>query len=240
MGDRARVLILAGTAEARRVCGACADLDILASFAGTTQDPCDLGVPTRIGGFGGAAGFRAALNGVAAVLDATHPFAARMTARTVEICRAAQVPYLRLSRAPWPAQTGWTHHVDALCCAAALPPAARVLLTTGPGSLPAFEGRGLRLFCRRIDRAPFRNDVDWIIGRPPFTQDAERATLATHRITHLVTKNAGGSRAKLDAARALGVAVHMIDRPAPAGGEETYDIQHAIAFVRRFARPIAR
>ncbi|CTQ50538.1 precorrin-6A/cobalt-precorrin-6A reductase [Jannaschia donghaensis] len=234
-----KVLILAGTREARRVCAACTGLDVLASLAGVTERPFDLAVPTRHGGFGGDDGFRAALDGVTGVLDATHPFAAHMTARTVRICAEAGVPYLRLTRAPWPVTAGWHRHVDAAACARALPPKARVLLTTGPGSLPAFEGHGFRLFCRRIDPAPARKDVDWIIGTPPFTEDAERATLTANRITHLVTKNSGGDRAKLDAATALGLSVHIIDRPAPAGGEETHDIDHAIAFVSAHARQLA-
>lgn len=234
-----RVLILAGTAEARAVCGAVADCDVLASLAGVTEAPGDLGVPTRRGGFGGAEGARAALNGVAAVLDATHPFAARITARTQAICARMGLPYLRLTRPAWVAEPGWRRHGDMAAAAAALRPGARVFLSTGPGSVEAFTGRGLTLFCRRIDAAPKRDDVTWITGTPPFAEDAERALFTLLGITDLVTKNAGGSRAKLDAARTLGLATHIIDRPAPAGGEETHDIDRAIAFVRAHARKLA-
>ena len=227
-----KVMILAGTGLARRVCAAVADCDVLASLAGVTEVPCDLEVPTRIGGFGGEAGFRAALDGVSAVLDATHPFAARVTERTVRICREMGVPYLRLQQPPWPNDPTWHVHATTAAAADAIPTGARVFLSTGPGSLVPFLQRGLHLWCRRIDHAPTRDGVTWIVGRPPFTEDGERALFALLGVTHLVSKNAGGARAKLDAARDLGLAVHMIARPKDPGGEETHDIDRAIAFVR--------
>ena len=231
-----RVLILAGTREAREVCAACAGLDVEASLAGATAVPRDLGVPTRIGGFGGEAGFRAALAGVSAVLDATHPFAARMSARAAGVCAALGVPHLRLTRAAWPDMPGWRHHRDAEEAAAALPGGARVLLATGPGSLGPFLGRGLDIWCRRVDPAPPKPGVAWIVGSPAVVEE-ETALLARHAITHLVAKNSGGNQAKLDAARTLGVAVHMIGRPPRVAGEETHDIARAIAFVRAHAGP---
>ena len=230
-----RVLVLAGTGMARRVCAACAGLDVVASLAGATAAPAELAVPTRVGGFGGDAGFRAALDGVAAVLDATHPFAARISERAARLCGEAGVPYLRAVAAPWAAEASWRRHPTAGAAAEALAPGTRVLLTVGPGSLAPFLGRGLALWCRRIDPAPPRDGVAWIVGRPPFVSGEERETLARLRIEALVTKDSGGDRAKLDAAAALGVAVHVIDRPPPGPGEETHDIARASAFVREHA-----
>lgn len=230
-----RVLILAGTSLARQVCAAVADRDVLASLAGVTQAPAPLGVATRTGGFGGEAGFVAALDGVSALLDATHPFAARITARAVRVCAARGLPYLRLVPPAWPRDPEWVYHADAETCARALPPGARAFLSTGPGSLDPFLGRGLRLWCRRIDPAPAREGVAWITGRPPFAEAEERALLDRLGVTDLVTKASGGGRAKLDAAGALGVAVHVIARPPSPGGEETNDIHRAIAFIRTHA-----
>ncbi|MEM8850687.1 MAG: precorrin-6A/cobalt-precorrin-6A reductase [Pseudomonadota bacterium] len=229
------VLVLAGTAEARAVLARARGLAVLASLAGRTAAPVDLGVPTRTGGFGGEAGFRAALAEATAVLDATHPFAARMTERAVRICGNLGVPYLRLTRPGWGALG--QRYADERACARALPAGATVFLTTGPGSLPAFEGRGLRLLCRRVDPAPARAGVTWIVGMPPFALAQEMETLRTHGVTDLVTKDSGGARAKLDAAATLGVAVHVIDRPASPGGEETHDIERAVAFLRRYGTP---
>ncbi len=238
---KGHVLILAGTREARLVCAACGGLDVLASLAGVTREPRALGVPVRVGGFGGEAGFRAALEGVAAVLDATHPFAVRISARAAAVCGEVGLPYLRLSRAEWTTEPGWRRHADAAAAARALPDGARVLLVTGPGSVGAFLGWGLRLWCRRVDDAPPQPGVEWLVGLPGGARD-ERETMERLGVMHLVTKNSGGERGKLDAARALGVAVHMIDRPpSPQGavaGEETHDIDRAIAFVRAHASPL--
>ncbi len=231
-----RVLVLAGTAEARRVLARARDagLGVVASLAGRTEAP-DLGVPTRVGGFGGEAGFRDALADVSAVLDATHPFASRITARAVRVCDDEGVPYLRLTRPAWPSERDWACHRTEAECAAALAAQARVLLTTGPGSLAPFLGRVAALWCRRIDPAPAVPGVTWVVGRPPFAQADEDALLASLGITHLVTKNSGGARAKLDAAHARGVAVHVIDRPPNPGGEETHDIDAAFDFLRRYS-----
>ena len=97
-----KVLLLAGTAEARELAARLADAGIpaLASLAGATRRPEPLPLPTRVGGFGGAEGFRAVLRdeGITAVIDATHPFAARITARTARICAEDGLPCLHLIR----------------------------------------------------------------------------------------------------------------------------------------------
>ena len=95
-------LILAGTAEARALCHAAHDLPVIASLAGVTRKPKDLKVKTRIGAFGGVAGFHSFLKAhqIRAVLDATHPFAG-MVPRTYACCADAQIPYLRLTRPAW-------------------------------------------------------------------------------------------------------------------------------------------
>ncbi|MEM9796480.1 MAG: precorrin-6A/cobalt-precorrin-6A reductase [Pseudomonadota bacterium] len=231
---KGRVLVLAGTAEARAVLERAQGLDVLASLAGRTADP-GLPVPARIGGFGGAAGFLEVLSGCSAVLDATHPFAARITARTARLCAEAAVPYLRLTRPSWGAETGWTRHTDMASAAEAMSPDARILLTTGPGGLDAFLGRGLTLWCRRVDPAPAQPGVHWITGLPG-DLSAETDLMRRLRITDLVSKNSGGPhRAKLDAAEGLGIRVHMIDRPPTPPGEETHDIGTALAFLAAHA-----
>ena len=101
-----RLLLLAGTAEARQVAADLAGepgMDVVASLAGVTRAPQDLGVPTRVGGFGGRAGFRdwLAREKVTAVLAATHPFAAKISMRGADVCSELGMPYLQLLRHPW-------------------------------------------------------------------------------------------------------------------------------------------
>ena len=228
------VLILAGTAGARDVLAATTDRHVVASLAGRTAAP-QLPVPVRIGGFGGEDGLRAALRGYAAVLDATHPYAATMSARAARLCARAGIPHLRLSRPGWPPEAHWHRHACVEDAATTLPAGAHVFLTTGPGAVAAFVGRGLTLFCRRVDPARPLSGMAWIVGRPGDAA-AEADLMRAHGITHLVTKDSGGPlRGKLDAALALGVAIHVVDRPPPPPGEETHDIDAAIAFVQTHA-----
>ena len=96
------VLLLAGTGEARQIAWGLADsgIDIVASLAGATRSPMTLPVPTRVGGFGGEDGFRAYLKDarITSVLDATHPFAARITNRTARVCADLGLPHAVLVR----------------------------------------------------------------------------------------------------------------------------------------------
>lgn len=220
------VLLLAGTAEARALAHALADmpgLPVIASLAGAVRVPAALPTPTRIGGFGGDAGFAAwlAAHRPRMVVDATHPFATRIGPRTAVACAAWGVPYLRLMRPPWQPGPG-DHWVDIAAeedAARIIPADARLFLATGGQRLDRFAGlAGRHVVWRGIDPRdgppPIPGAV-FVQGRPPFSEAAERALLTDHRIDWLVTRNAGGDmgRAKLSAARALGVRVAMIARP---------------------------
>ncbi len=220
------VLVLAGTREARELAAALAarGVPVLASLAGVTRRPLDPGVPLRIGGFGGAQGFRDCLveQGISAVIDATHPFAEAITRRSAEICQELQMPHLVLRRPGWTPQPGddWRFIAREADLAAHVPVGATLFLATGPQRIERFTGlEGRRVLCRRIDPAPGEfplPDGGWVVGRPPFDQGSETALFALLGVDVLATKNSGGDdgRAKLDAARALGLPVVLLDRPA--------------------------
>ncbi|EAQ01448.1 precorrin-6x reductase [Pseudooceanicola batsensis HTCC2597] len=226
------VLILGGTAEARRLAQGCAERGIpaLASLAGAVREMPDYPVPTRVGGFGGAAGFREVVSaeGITAVLDATHPFADRITARTAALCREDGLAHARLSRPEWQPGPGddWHDAASPEAAAALIPAGATVFLAVGAKEIARFSGlagRAAGVVARRAE--PARGDFPfaggrWIVGRGPFETGAETALLWELGITWLVARNAGGvaARAKLDAAWHLGLPVAMIRRPLEPQG----------------------
>ena len=247
MADRRlRLLILGGTAEAaalvRRVVTELGDrVHPISSLAGRLPDAPDLPGEVRIGGFGGADGLAAYLASarIDLLIDATHPFAAVISAAAADACVARAVPRLMLVRPAWRPQPGdcWLE-VDGFGEAAALLSgvARRVFLATGAGGIDAFAGVAnvwflLRLFAPAAAPLPLARCMT-IVARPPFTVESERALLDRHRIEALVCKNSGGpTAAKLAAARDAGIPVVMLRRPVLPAGEIAVDVDSAIAWL---------
>lgn len=234
------VLILGGTTEARELAGdLVADHRVITSLAGRVRAPAPLPGEVRIGGFGGVDGLVAWLRAeqIDAIVDATHPFAAQMTEHAVAAAAQTGVPYLRLDRPGFPPDPAWTV-VPSLAAAAAALTGERVFLTTGRQHLDVFAGCPQWFLVRAVDPpsgpAPARTEV--LLDRGPFTVDGERALLRTHRIDVLVTKDSGGdaTSAKLEAARAEGVAVVLVARPPGPSGVAT--VAEAARWVRALAR----
>ncbi|WP_067468079.1 cobalt-precorrin-6A reductase [Actinomadura macra] len=224
-----RVLLLGGTGEARRLA---ADLsgdpsrEVISSLAGRTAAPDLPPGRSRIGGFGGPDGLAAWLREerIDAVVDATHPFAALMTASAVVAARRTGVPLLVLRRPGWtPAPGDDWRRVPSLKVAAATLPGERVFLTTGRKNLAAFAADARRWFLvRSVDppEPPVPPRMETVLARGPFTVGEELALMRRHAIDTLVTKDSGSAMtsAKLTAARTLGLPVVMVDRPpAPEG-----------------------
>ncbi|MGW4479756.1 cobalt-precorrin-6A reductase [Rhodococcus triatomae] len=241
-----RVLILGGTSEGRALAESLdmePGLDVVSSLAGRVADPRLPVGAVRIGGFGGVGGLADWLreNDVDAVVDATHPFASRITTNAVAAARDAGVPLLVLRRPEWVPGVGdrW-HAVPDLGAAATAASALgrRVLLTIGRQGVDAFAEGSAWFLIRAIDpptvAVPPRSEV--LLARGPFTVDDEIATMRQHRIDVLVTKNSGGAltAAKLEAARTLGLPVVMVSRPGiPASVAVTSDIEQARTWAAR-------
>lgn len=216
---------MGGTTEASQLARTFAvqGVEAVFSYAGRTNDPIAQPLPTRIGGFGGVAGLCDYIRAerISHIIDATHPFAARMSWNAIEASLATGVPLLGLERAPWQAQPGddWTHVADIAGAVAALPLApARVFLAIGKQNLDAFAAKPQHHYLLRLVDAPAAlplPDAHAIIARGPFDVAGDTDLLRNHRISHIVAKNAGGSgaEAKILAARALGLHIVMIDRP---------------------------
>lgn len=240
------VLILGGTADARALASALADagIAVVTSLAGRTCDPALPAGEVRTGGFGGAAGLAAWLSThpVAAVVDATHPFAATMTAHAAKACAATGVALLRLERPSWrahPDAPSWTWVADHEAAAATVSDLGdRIWLTVGRQSLARYARLARRPVLARVAEAPASAvPPAWtlLVDRGPFELLAERALMDRHGVRVLVTKDAGGvhTAAKLDAAREAGVAVVVVERPALPPGINTVDAAPAaVAWVR--------
>ncbi len=222
----ATVLILGGTAEARQLAGRLAGaggLRVVSSLAGRVRDPALPVGEVRTGGFGGAAGLAEWLTArdVAAVIDATHPFARGISANAAAACARTGTPLLSLVRPPWTAGDGDTwHEAGSLPEAAAMLPALgrRAFLTTGRQELAAFAPLDQTWFlirCVDPPSGPLPPAREVVLARGPYDAASERALMRRHRIDLLVTKNSGGqmTAGKLAAARELGIPVVMVSRP---------------------------
>jgi precorrin-6A/cobalt-precorrin-6A reductase len=238
-----RVLVLGGTAEARRLAEVLvADgVDVVSSLAGRTADPLLPPGEVRIGGFGGAEGLAEWLRAhpVRALVDATHPFAATMTAHAVEAAAATGTPYLRLQRPGWSPQPGddwrWVGSLEE--AAAAVAAFAHVFVTTGRTGLGAFAGLTQEVLIRSVDppEPPLPARTTVVLERGPFTVDDELALMRGHGVDVVVTKDSGSAltEAKLTAARALGIPVVVVRRPPlPAGAPVVAAVDEALAWVR--------
>jgi precorrin-6A/cobalt-precorrin-6A reductase len=233
------VLILGGTAEARALAKALVDagVRVVSSLAGRVRDPALPVGEVRIGGFGGAAGLAAWVRDhhVTAVVDATHPFASTMTAHAVDACSDVGVALVVLRRPGWPPEPGWVWAGSVPAAAALLPSLGkRAFLTTGRTGLAAFADLDLEFLVRCVDppTGPMPRRVQVLLDRGPFTVDGERALMREHGIDVLVTKDSGGplTSAKLAAARAEGVQVLVVRRPAlPVGVEAVETVDAAFA-----------
>ena len=237
--DAPHVLVLGGTGEAAALAEALADrVRLTTSFAGATRTRRELPGRVVVGGFGGAARLRRWLDAerVDAMIDATHPFAARIARNAARAAAVARVPRLKLWRPPWQAQPGdrWLEVDDV---------ATAVATAAGLGRRPlvGLGGRGLAgvsfaafeaAFVRAIERPPIdATAAVWLEARGPFSHADERALFAERRIDVVVTKNAGGeaTRAKLDVARERGLPVVMVRRPTPPAGPLVTGVEAAIA-----------
>ncbi|MBR0773416.1 cobalt-precorrin-6A reductase [Bradyrhizobium diazoefficiens] len=220
-----RALILGGTADASLLAAAIAraGIDAVYSYGGRTRAPADQPLPTRIGGFGGASGLADTIRreGFTHVIDATHPFAAEMSRNAVEACTQTGTPLIALERAPWEKTQGdnWIGVSDVDAAVAALPESpANVFLAIGRQHIAPFAAKPQHAYTLRfvdppVAPLPFAADV--IVSRGPFTLDGELEMIRARKIAWIVARNSGGdgARAKIDAARTLGLPVIMIARP---------------------------
>ncbi|WP_019354752.1 cobalt-precorrin-6A reductase [Streptomyces sp. AA1529] len=243
-------LILGGTTEGRRLAELLAGapgLRVTSSLAGRVAGPRLPVGEVRVGGFGGVPGLTEWLrtHHVDVLIDATHPFAEKISFHAAEAAADAHVPLLALRRPGWVPGAGddW-HLAESLPEAARLLPrlGQRIFLTTGRLGLAAFAGpasAGLWFLSRSVDPpepgTPVPALMELLLSRGPFALDDERELLRSHRIEVLVTKDSGGAATapKLAAAREAGLPVVVVRRPpVPPGVREVSSPEEAAGALR--------
>lgn len=238
------LLVLGGSGEGRQLSQRLVQLgfDHIVSLAGATRAPILPEAKVRIGGFGSAQGFADYLReqSIHAVVDATHPFASNISARSAQVANKLGLPYVQVLRPPWQPQPGdrWTMIDDEGEAAHHVAPGQVVFLATGRQTLMRYANCShATLICRQIDPPdepfPFPNGR-FEIGRPPFSVAEEKALFTQLGVDWLVTKNSGGDapRSKLDAARDMGLPVLMINRPPKLDVPTVETVDAAVAWVR--------
>ena len=237
-----RVLVLGGTGEARALAAVLVARgdDVVSSLAGRVSDPALPVGRVRTGGFGGVDGLAAYIDGrVDRVVDATHPFAAQITANAVAATAHVGVPFVRLQRPGWSVHPladsfTWVADVDAARDAAESL-GRRPFLTTGRQQLDAFASWDDRyVLVRVVDPPDWDVPVSWEVlrARGPYPYDGEHDLMRSRRVDVLLTKDSGGAltEAKLAAAHDLGVPVVVVRRPpVPEGVRVVASVDDAVA-----------
>ena len=235
MSEPFRVLVLAGTREARKLCGTLAAVNGIhttASLAGVVSSPTEYPVPVISGGFGGFRGLASALqrNRINLLVDATHPFAATISENAVKAAELTAVEIAKLERPAWQAcgQKDWQEYPSLGEAVRAIPSGSRVFAPLGVGATRAdtitllSERQDVEFVMRLIEPPTTatlpENIVAHIVSRPETEIESEINLLRGHGCTCLLCRNSGGlgGIAKLQAAAAMGLPVHLVARPKPA------------------------
>ena len=241
------LLILGGTQEATELAKKAANLpniEVKVSFAGrTTQAVASKNV--RVGGFGGVAGLTQYLQSekIDLLVDATHPFATQISHNAAIATQNLGLPRLMLVRREWKSirDDKWIEVENIRVAVEVLPNfAKRVFLTIGRQEITAFTQLENIWFLMRMIEKPSADILLpkglLLLERGPFDKDIEKQLLKKHNIDTIVSKNSGGdaTKAKIIAARELGLKVVMVKRPLLPQGELVEDVESALKWVKGF------
>jgi precorrin-6A/cobalt-precorrin-6A reductase len=239
------ILLLGGTSEAALLAKRLADMPgVVAtlSLAGRTANAAPSALPVRVGGFGGAEGLADYLTRKAVdfVIDATHPFAAQISNNAIRACADARVPLLAVMRPSWAKTAGddWDEHPTVDAAIAALPKVPiSVFSALGRSAIPALCAKLQHHYVIRVidpvTPPPELMRATIVAARGPFRTEDDIALFRQHNIACVLAKNSGGDAAysKIAAARALGLKVYMVRRPAIAERRVARSVDDAMAWV---------
>lgn len=241
----ARLLLLGGTADARRLTDGLHQqgVELIYSIAGKVRTPkvdCQL-VVGGFSQFGGLAPYIQQQN-ICAVLDMTHPYAAIMSSTAVSVCRELALPCWRFDRPAWQQQPGdqWLQLDDWCSLPQQLAGLDSVLLTAGQLSETlVFELADVvkQLHLRTAVQPAYAlpESVNWIKAIGPFSLADEQQLFSQLQVQALVSKNSGGEStvAKLAVARDRQLPVYMLKRPAVISADQTFtDLSDCQRYVR--------
>ena len=242
------LLLLGGTADAKFLARELhrQGITVIYSIAGLVRQP-QLDCRVVSGGFSRLGGLGKFIEdeSIDAILDATHPYAQRMSEQAVAVARLRGIPVWRYQRPPWQAQTDdvWHEFSDWQSLAPLLQTFRSVFFSAGQ-LLPEFVDQlgsqvdnGEQRHLLRTANSPdfgLPESIIWIEGIGPFDIDSERALFDRYAIDALVTKNSGGSAtgAKLTVAQERGVPVFVLQRPSLAATDREFaELGSCLGFV---------
>ncbi|MDD2049180.1 cobalt-precorrin-6A reductase [Pseudomonas putida] len=236
-----RILLLGGVTEALTIARTLGPEHVY-SLAGIGRVPSDLSCQVRVGGFGGAEGLAAYLlaEKIDLLIDATHPYAAQISANAARAAQLSGIPCWALRRPAWQAQAGddWREVAGWDELIAALRPFRRPLFTLGREPLQHLDEIPPQQFwtLRALEACPGNVRCEVIGARGPFHLEDERELFERRQIDVLISKNSGSTATepKLEVARERGVPVLVLKRPElPVVDREFFAVDEMVAALAR-------
>ena len=235
-----KVLLLGGTGEAFLIAQALKkhNIAVVTSMAGVTDSPRTPVGEVRFGGFGGAEGLVAYLvqNRIRLLVDATHPFATKISANALRAATKASIPRLGFYRKGWDeAGYGKVTLVKELVEAVEFLGKVNLLALGSNTDLGFFFRLKHKTFVwRSFNKPPTRLPSNCHYERTTRTAtlQEELAVLEKHKVDVLVCRNSGGEDAKLKAAQLLNISIVMEQRPPPPPPPLVSDVDAVVRWVR--------
>ncbi|MCY4306764.1 MAG: precorrin-6A/cobalt-precorrin-6A reductase [Rhodobacteraceae bacterium] len=235
-----KILVLAGTEEARILCHMLSETEGLEVIVSLFQKILPSDYPGQIiaGGFGGTDGLAKYLQKerIGLLIDATHPYSSTINSNALAASRKTGTEYIRLVRKKWVAgpEYKWLEFPTLLQACQKIPPKSRIFAALGGKNL----GRDIEeignslaqshVYLRVMEHPSFELPPNWIMLEytPPITFEDEKALLMKYGITHILCRNSGGeiSKLKLKAGAVLGLDVFMLERPCDSEGNRDFKI----------------
>lgn len=236
-----RILLLGGITEALAIARSLGPEHIY-SLAGIGRVPTDLTCRVRVGGYGGAGGLAAFIRaeGIGLLIDATHPYAAQISANAANAAQTTGIPCWALRRPAWQARAGddWREVAGWAELIEALRSFHRPLFTLGREPLQHLDEIPPQQFwtLRALEACPGNERCEVIGARGPFDLESERALFERRQIDVLISKNSGSSATepKLEVARERGLPVLVLKRPElPVVDRAFFAVDELVAELKR-------